>query len=40
MITKQKVKERQKNINKLKTYLKQNGKCKTDRQNSPRGTVR
>ena len=39
MITKQKVKERQKNITKLKTYLK-NGKCKTDRQNSPRGTAR
>ena len=38
MITKQKVKERQKNITKLKTYLKQNGKCKTNRQNITRTT--
>ena len=36
MITKQKVKERKKNINKLKTYLRKNGKCKTNRQNSSR----
>ena len=33
MIIKQKVKERQKNITKLKTYLKQNGRTKTNRQN-------
>jgi len=33
MITKQKVKERQKNITKLKTYLKKNGERKTNRQN-------
>lgn len=32
MITKQKVKERQKNITKLKTYLKKNGERKTNRQ--------
>ena len=36
MITKKKVKEREKNINKLKTYLKQNGRTKINRQNSPR----
>ena len=40
MITKQKVKERQKNINKLKTYLKQNGECKTNRQNGSNRTNR
>ncbi len=40
MITKQKVKERQKNITKLKTYLKQNGRTKTNRQNSPNRTSR
>ncbi len=40
MITKQKVKERQKNINKLKTYLKQNGECKINRQNGSNRTNR
>ena len=39
MITKQKVKERQKNITKLKTYLK-NGRTKTNRQNSSNRTAR
>ena len=40
MITKKKVKERQKNIKKLKTYLKQNGRTKINRQNSSGRTAR
>ena len=40
MITKQKVKERQKNITKLKTYLKQNGRTKINRQDSSNRTNR
>ena len=40
MLTKEKEKQRKNNEQKLKKYLDSYGKCKTNRQNGPRGTGR